>query len=76
MKKTTLEIIEDEFCINLQNLYRSNSCRVPLNFEFPLDFVPKLKPKIGHLIPSPMHLGAKAKNLLKLEEFNLDDKHG
>jgi len=44
--------------------------------QFPLDFVPKLKPKVVHLIPSPMLLGAKCTKGMKLEEFNLGDNIG
>jgi hypothetical protein len=76
MKKPTLEIIEDEFCINLQNMYKSNSCRVKEKIAFPNDFVPKLKPKTIHLIPSPMLLGAKCNKGMKMEEFNLEDNIG
>jgi hypothetical protein len=75
MKKPTLEIIEDEFSLNLQNLYRSNSCRSAVAFHFPIDFVPKLKPKFVSLIPSPMHLGAKD-TLLLLEQFKLEVEKG
>lgn len=56
-----------------RKLYRSNSCRID-NYNFPLDFVPQLRPKLHGSIPSPMNLGLKCnKNNFKLDTLKLDE---
>jgi hypothetical protein len=58
---------------NMKRFFRSNSCRID-NYNFPLEFVPKLKPKLHGSIPSPMNLGLKCnKNNIKLDKLKLDD---
>ncbi len=58
---------------NMKRFMRSNSCRID-NYNFPLEFVPKLKPKLHGSIPSPMNLGLKCnKNTIKLETLKLND---
>jgi hypothetical protein len=74
MKKLTFNLLEDEFCINLQKLFRSNSCRA--TGPIYIGFVPKLKPKVISRVPSPMHLGAKENHIIRLEEFQLDYNKG
>ena len=58
---------------NIRKFFRSNSCRVD-NYHFPLDFVPKLKPKLHGSIPSPMNLGLKCNKMnFKLDKLKLED---
>jgi hypothetical protein len=75
MKKPTIKIIDDEdFYMNLQNMHKSNSCRGAHEIKFNLDFVPRLKPKVDTLIPSPMLLGTKCNIMLNIEELELYEK--
>jgi hypothetical protein len=64
---------DDEIIENIQNMYRSYSCRGAESIIFPLDFVPRLKPKLHGTLPSPMNLGIKCNKLhIKLEEIKID----
>lgn len=53
----------------IRNNYRSNSCREDLNFKFPRNFVPTLKPRIGHVVPSPISLGPLDGSFLIEEDY-------
>jgi hypothetical protein len=58
---------------NMHKFFRRNSCRVD-NYHYPLDFVPKLKPKHHGSIPSPMNLGLKSnKSNIKIDKLKLKD---
>ena len=62
------EIIE-----NIQNMNRRYSCRGAETIIFPLDFVPRLKPKLHGTLPSPINLGIKCNKLnIKLDELKLE----
>ena len=68
-------LLEDDECIQtkMRRLFRSNSYNIK-DHHFPLDFVPKLKPKFQVNIPSPMNLGLKCTKLhIKLDKLNFDD---
>lgn len=65
--------IDEEIITNIQNMYRSYSCRGAETIIFPLDFVPRLKPKLHGTLPSPMTLGIKCNKLhIKLDELKMD----
>jgi hypothetical protein len=64
---------DDEILLNLQSMYRSYSCRGVESFIFPLEFVPRLKPKLHGALPSPMNLGIKcSKNKIDDIKFETD----
>ncbi len=73
-KKNIIDTTWDEELIeNIHNMYRSYSCRGAESIIFPLDFVPKLKPKLHGTIPSPMNLGIKCNKLhIKLDELKFE----
>ena len=73
-KLKNIETNFDEDIINtIKNIYRSNSCRGNEMIFFPMDFVPKLKPKIHGTLPSPMNLGLKCNKLhIQLEKLALE----
>ncbi len=60
---------DDEILTNLQKMYRSYSCRSAESFIFPIEFVPRLKPKLHGTLPSPMNLGIKCNKVF----YKLDD---
>jgi hypothetical protein len=72
-KKMIDTVWDDEIIANIQNMYRSYSCRGAESIIFPLDFVPKLKPKLHGTLPSPMNLGIKCNKLyIKLDDLKIE----
>jgi hypothetical protein len=64
---------DDEIIMNIQKMFRSYSCRGAETIIFPLDFVPKLKPKLHGTLPSPMNLGIKCNKIkLKLDDLKIE----
>ena len=66
-------LLDGEIQNKMKRLFRSNSCKID-NYNFPLDYVPMLKPKLHGSIPSPMNLGLKCnKNNIKLDTLKLEE---
>jgi hypothetical protein len=63
---------DDEIITNIQNMYRSFSCKGVETILFPLDFVPRLKPKMHGTLPSPMNLGIKCNKTKFMDDFKIE----
>ncbi len=64
---------DDEIISNIHNMFRSYSVRGNETILFPLDFVPRPKPKLHGTLPTPMNLGLKCnKTINRLEEIKLE----